>query len=113
MIRALPPESGAQLPPRREGELGVDARTLGALEFHRVLERVAARAASVPGRERILELRPKLDPVAVRRELERVAEVVDLVAGASSWAPPAFPDAREALTALAVEGGEVIVVPRP
>ena len=105
MIRAHPPESGARLPPRRGRESGIDPHALGALEFHRVLERVAARSESVPGRERVMELRPMLEPDAVRTELDRVADTSDLIRGSSDWFPPRFPDARGALAALAVEGG--------
>jgi len=48
------------------------------------------------------------EPDAVRTELDRVAEVRDLIAGSSEWFPPRLPDARGALVALAVEGGTLM-----
>ena len=48
---------------------------LEVLEFERVLERVAQRAASEPGRARTRSLRPSTDPTSIERELDRVTAV--------------------------------------
>lgn len=77
---------------------------LEVLEFERVLERVAARASSDPGRRRILALRP-LDTVAeVERGLSRVAAAMRLVEAAPQWAPGPIPDLDEVLRQLGVDG---------
>jgi DNA mismatch repair protein MutS2 len=51
-----------------------------------------------------MDLRPMSEPGAVRTELDRVGEVRDLIESSAEWGPPRFPDAREALAALAIEG---------
>ena len=50
----------------------MNPHALSVLEFHRVLEKVAARAQSPLGRERVRELRPRRDTPMVQAELARV-----------------------------------------
>lgn len=77
---------------------------LEVLEFERVLERVAQRAASEPGRARTRSLRPSSDPASVRRELDRVTAVQRLVEDRPEWAPGPIPDVTEEMAQLRVDG---------
>jgi len=77
---------------------------LGILEFHRVLEGVAGRAASAAGRDAILALRPGTEMGKIRDALAAVAETVRFLDTAPDWTPPAIPDARPALRRLSAEG---------
>jgi DNA mismatch repair protein MutS2 len=80
------------------------SHALEVLEFERVLEQVAHRAASDVGRSRILALRPLHDRAAVERELERVAAVIRFVEAAPSFSPGPIPDITGEASQLAVEG---------
>jgi DNA mismatch repair protein MutS2 len=82
----------------------VNRHALTVLEFHRVLDAIAARAASEMGREAVLALVPTADREGLTRELGRVAQAMDLFSEKPGWAPPTIPDARAALRRLAVEG---------
>ncbi|NNL29368.1 MAG: hypothetical protein HKO77_00005, partial [Gemmatimonadetes bacterium] len=82
----------------------MNAHALDVLEFERVLERVARRAASKPGRARIRALRPSDDPAFVRRELRRVTAVQRFVEDRPEWVPGVIPDVREDLSQLRVDG---------
>ncbi len=77
---------------------------LEVLEFERVLERVAARASSEPGRRRVLELRPSTDEGDVARELARVATTMRFVAEDPSWALGPVPDVAGDLAQLRAAG---------
>jgi DNA mismatch repair protein MutS2 len=77
---------------------------LEVLELREVLVRVASRASSSMGREAILSLRPSSDRDWILRELERVAETVDLLDGDPDLSLPTPVDARTALTRLALPG---------
>lgn len=77
---------------------------LEVLEFERVLERIAERASSEPGRERIMALRPSSDAGAVEREMARVSAALAFVEDRPEWAPGPIPDVRSALSRLGVEG---------
>jgi DNA mismatch repair protein MutS2 len=78
---------------------------LSVLEFQAVLEGVAGRALSGPGKEAVLARRPSSDPSLVNLELDRVSEVSSFLSDETDFAPPAVPDARVALKRLAMEGG--------
>lgn len=80
------------------------AHALEVLEFGRVLDRVASRAASEPGRARIRALRPSSDPEFVHRELGRVTAVQRFVEDRPEWAPGPIPDVRDELSQLRVDG---------
>ncbi len=77
---------------------------LAVLEFERVLDRVAARAGSDLGRERVRALRPSSDRAFLQRELERVDETLAFRRQNPTWAPPRVPDPRRAFRRLEVEG---------
>ena len=83
----------------------MDAHALAVLEFHSLLERVAARAGSELGKEAVLALRPSTELPWIRRELERVQEAVRLGEAAPAWAPSTVPDARSPLRILEMDGG--------
>ena len=77
------------------GGQGHQAHALRVLEFERVIERVAGRAASVPGRAKVIALRPISCSDDVRQELARVGAVMDLLGERPGWDLPAVP--REAM----------------
>ena len=77
---------------------------LRILEFHRVLEGVAGRAATAAGREAILALRPGTEIGKIQDALSAVAETVRFLDSAADWTPPTIPDARPALRRLSAEG---------
>ena len=77
---------------------------LEVLELERVLERIAGRAASGAGRDRIMDLRPSSDAGDVQRELGRVAAAMRFVEERPSWALPPIPDVRADLGQLRIEG---------
>ncbi|MCA1789409.1 MAG: hypothetical protein LC667_06005, partial [Thioalkalivibrio sp.] len=77
---------------------------LAVLEFERVLERVAERASSGPGRRRITALRPRSDRAAVARELHRVRVTMRFVEERPDWGMPPVPDVEEPLHRLGVAG---------
>jgi DNA mismatch repair protein MutS2 len=74
------------------------------LEVDVALERVAARASSVLGREKVLALRPGTDRQRLSEELATVQEAADFLEERSNWVPPELPDARSALRRLAPDG---------
>ncbi len=79
-------------------------RDLRALEFDKVLVLVAGYAASEPGREATLGLRPSLDAVAVRDLLRATAEMAELRAHAGSLPMQEFSDQRNLLLAASRAG---------
>ncbi len=82
----------------------VSDHALAVFEFGRVLDRVAERAASDAGKRRIRSLVPTSDLAAARRELARVAAVIDFADDKPAWGLPPIPDVDAALRALAPEG---------
>jgi DNA mismatch repair protein MutS2 len=82
----------------------MNGHALEVLEFERVLERVALRASSQAGQERVRSLRPRTDPDGITRELGRVSAGMRFVEAAPSFAPGPIPDVRSALAHLGVEG---------
>ncbi len=77
---------------------------LEVLEFSRVLERIAGRASSTLGAERVRGLVPSTEAASVRSELARVGAVMRFIDEKPSWAVPAIPDARAALSDLGAVG---------
>ncbi|MEX2528434.1 MAG: Smr/MutS family protein [Gemmatimonadota bacterium] len=77
---------------------------LEVLNFQRVLEAVARRAGSAPGKERILALRPSAHRPSVEAELARVAAAGDFLTSRPQWSPPPCPDARRGLRRLQAAG---------
>jgi DNA mismatch repair protein MutS2 len=82
----------------------MNPHALQVLEFGRVLEDVAARAVSAPGRARVLELSPGFHLPRLRAELHRVEELASFLERHPDWKVPEIPDARRALKRLAPEG---------
>lgn len=82
----------------------MNRRSLEALEYPQVLERVAARALSEAGRRAVLGRQPSTDRDAVGTELLRVREARDLLVGEPDWHPPEPPPASLVLDRLEAEG---------
>jgi DNA mismatch repair protein MutS2 len=82
----------------------MNSHALTVLEFPRVLDLVAARAATELGAERIRSLSPTLDRTALEREHSRVAAVRSSLEGDEPWQPEPVPDLRRPLGRLRVEG---------
>ena len=66
---------------------------LGVLEFARVLDGIADRAASEEGKKKIRALSPHTDPEALAMELGRVGAVMRFVEEKSGWGMPTVPAA--------------------
>ncbi|HVA78089.1 MAG TPA: endonuclease MutS2 [Candidatus Binataceae bacterium] len=79
-------------------------RDLRALEFDKVLNLVAAHAASESGREATLRLRPAIAPAEVRERLRATAEMVELRAHTGSLPMQSFADQRGLLLAASRSG---------
>ncbi len=92
------------LPPWRHEDVYMNRHALTVLEFHHVLESVAARAASDLGRSRVLELSPGTLLAPARAELLRVGETAGFLDRHRDWSIPEIPDARGGLKRLALEG---------
>jgi len=82
----------------------MSGHALGVLEFTRALERIALRASSELGAERVRGLRPAAAATVVRSELGRVGAVMRFVDEKPSWGLPTIPDARSALADLGAAG---------
>ena len=63
-------------PRRAQGVHGMERRDLETLDFFKILERVAAYAHFDLGREKVLALRPTIDPDHARGRLARTREAV-------------------------------------
>jgi len=74
------------------------------LEFDRVMQYVAGRAAGAMARDALLALRPRADLKDAEHELDRVADTMQFLDEKPGWSPPAAPDVRPSLERLAVEG---------
>ncbi len=77
---------------------------LAVLEFERVLDHVAERAASAAGKRRVRALRPRSRRADVARELDRVGAVMTFHEERPDWGMPVVPDVDDAIRRLAVEG---------
>ena len=77
---------------------------LEVLEFHDVLERVAAGTAGPEGRRRVLALRPSGDAGWVRDQFEAVRAVCALLESPDGFTLGPIPDVSRDLRRLAVEG---------
>ena len=77
---------------------------LEVLEFGRVLECVAARAASDLARDRVLASRPETDPATISRELGRVGAAMRFVEEDPDWGMFPVPDLTNTLEQLSAEG---------
>ncbi|MDQ3998020.1 MAG: Smr/MutS family protein [Gemmatimonadota bacterium] len=82
----------------------MNSHALNVLEFARVLDLVAARAATELGAERVRSLSPATDGATLEREHARVAAVRANLEGDEPWQPEPVPDLRRPLARLRVEG---------
>ncbi|MFQ5679618.1 MAG: endonuclease MutS2 [Gemmatimonadota bacterium] len=76
---------------------------LRVLEFHSVLERIAAGATSPVGVERVRGLRPAPEREEAEERLRWAEEMAGFLLREDGWAPPPIPDARVTLRRLAAE----------
>lgn len=77
---------------------------LEVLEFERVLDGVARRAASEAGQRRIRNMRPAIEAEGITRELARVAAALRFLEAAPSWGPDPLPEVGGELAQLGAEG---------
>jgi DNA mismatch repair protein MutS2 len=82
----------------------MNAHALQALEFDRIRELLAGRAASEPGRERAGLLAPLPSLPQARELLETVAELLALRLQENSWPEVRFADLRPVLEKVGIEG---------
>jgi DNA mismatch repair protein MutS2 len=82
----------------------MNAHALGILEFPRLLELVAERAASAPGAARVRGLVPSADLAWLEAEHRRVAAVRALVGGDPPWSPEPVPELGGPIQRLRVIG---------
>ncbi|MDB4892967.1 MAG: MutS2 protein [Gemmatimonadetes bacterium] len=82
----------------------MNAHALGILEFPRLLELVAERAASAPGAARVRALTPSADIVWLEAEHRRVAAVRALLTGEPVWRPEPVPELSGPIQRLRVIG---------
>ena len=77
---------------------------LRVLDFGKVLESVAAFAATRGGREAVLALRPSPEPGIVRDRLAAVDETRRFLSARDDWVFPSVPEAGVAIGRLGVDG---------
>ena len=82
----------------------MNAHALGILEFPRLLDLVAERAASVPGAARVRALVPSTDLEWLDAEHRRVAAVRALLGGDPPWSPEPVPELAGPIHRLRVIG---------
>ena len=82
----------------------MNAHALGILEFPRLLELIAERAASAPGAARIRALAPSRDIAWLEGEHRRVAAVRSLLGSEPVWRPEPVPELSGAIQRLRVIG---------
>lgn len=82
----------------------MNSHALGILEFPRLLDLVAERAASGPGAARVRALQPTADLAWLEAEHRRVAAVRALLGSEPAWSPEPVPELGDALKRLRVVG---------
>lgn len=82
----------------------MNPHALDVLEFRTALDRVAVHAASPAGADAVRSLEPVDDVARIRAELALVAEGMTLVGREGGWPMPTFPEIRDALRKLRLEG---------
>ncbi len=87
------------------------SHALRALEFGRVLRRVAVEASSEIGAERVRAARPAADAGAAREALAAADEMAAFLLREEAWTPAPVPDLRAALRRLRV--ADSVLEPEP
>jgi len=82
----------------------MNKHALGVLEFARVRELVAERAATSVGASRVRALEPRHDAEWLEQEQSRVSAVRSLIQSEGGWRSEAIPEVGEALNRLRVAG---------
>ena len=82
----------------------MNKHALGVLEFSRVRELVAERAATSVGALRVRSLEPRHDAEWLEQEQSRVSAVRSLIQSEGGWRSEPIPDVGEALQRLRVAG---------
>ena len=82
----------------------MDAHSLRVLEFSEIIDRLAAEASSVLGRQRAQGLRPSADPDLVARRLAETRECRDLLRLGGMPALQRVTDIREAVQRASIPG---------
>jgi DNA mismatch repair protein MutS2 len=82
----------------------MNSHALAILEFPRLLDLVAERAASLPGAARVRALVPSADLAWLETEHRRVAAVRSQLVGELAWSPEPLPELGEPLARLRVIG---------
>ena len=82
----------------------MNAHALGILEFPRLLDLVADRAASAPGAAHVRALVPSADLAWLAAEHRRVGAVRSLLSGEPRWTPEPVPELSGPIQRLRVIG---------
>jgi len=82
----------------------MNAHALGVLEFARVRELVAGRAATGPGADRVRQLEPSSEPTWVEGEHSRVAAMRAVVDSEAGWRSEPIPDLEPVFSRLRLAG---------
>ena len=82
----------------------MNAHALSVLEFPRVRELVAERAATGAGAAKVRSLEPRHDREWLEQEHSRVSAMRSLVESEAGWRSEAIPDIEQGLSRLRVEG---------
>ena len=89
--------------------MNLSAATLQTLEFDKLRERIALRAASTLGQEEILTMLPTSDPEAIRVRMKPVVETVNMIAFDDPVSLSRVPDIRSPLQACRTPGALLAV----
>jgi DNA mismatch repair protein MutS2 len=82
----------------------MDAATLEALEFDKVVEKAAAYAGSGPGREIVGRIQPLTDPARIRKSARRVTEIRRVIEATGRFPLEGLRDLREHLKKARIPG---------
>ena len=85
-------------------QTGMNQHALEVLEFERVLDKVAQRASSEPGRKSLLERFPGTDRDGIVSELGQVEATARFLEERPDWDLGPIPDVRDKLDQLSTEG---------
>ncbi len=91
------------------------SKTLQTLEFNKILNFIAKRAVSMPGRDEVESLAPSEDPVRIEARLRPVLEAMDVIGYDDPLPIGRMPDVRASIRTAAAPGttltiGELIQI---